>query len=291
MEGTMFNNFSESQTEKSLIQEDDFLNAALELQKKYWTFNIHEKEVYISRYPNNLSWSELLRLNHLICMEIINQDEVRHQLNSGNLKSEIHAAQEDLDLYREITRKLVSDKSPYRPRYCSVWQGKQDYPSFTGKFYNISATHLASMEVIRLDENKTPVSIDFIPLDELHGVILGSYATFRLARVGYEFGKSDEIVLIPLIYGISWNFDNYGLKDGSSTVFINHLDIPQYRLLSIGLGHQNFTCESDRYLLALGTINEIEVALEMVDSRFEEKCRGRGLDPARIIHPNVREVD
>jgi hypothetical protein len=287
----MFDNFRESQTEKSVVQGGNLLNSGLELHKNYWTFNRVEKEALLDRYPDNLSWSELLRLNHLVCMEIIYQDEVLHQLNSGDTKSEIHASQEHLDLYREIIRKLVADNSPYRPRYCSIWQGKQNYPSFTGKFYNISATHLASMEVIQLDENKTPVSVNFIPLDELHGIILGTSATFRLARLGYEFGKPDEIVLIPLIYGISWSLNNDTLKDGSSTAFINYLDIPQYRLLSIGLGHQNFTCESDRYLLELGTINEIEVALEMVDSRFSDKCRGRGLDPTKIIHTNVTEVD
>jgi len=181
---------------------------------------------------------------------------------------------------------LTAKDSPYRAQYVAVWQsegGESDSrePDFQGNFMNASLTHLGCIEALRLDSNERPVEVCFVPLDHLRGVAFVGSAMFRYAKLFYDDEREDEIVLVPLLYGISWRTSNDFDRDGSFTRFICHLPSGSNGLsFSIGVGHQDFLVEGDdQILFGLGSVGELMIALSTDDPRFEEKCRARGLDP------------
>src|SRR5262245_15072762 len=95
----------------------------VQLQKAYWTFNQGEKDSLLRRFPDSLSWAELLRLQHLVSLEVVNQVVDGKRL----LDAESHVAAADgplHDLSSQITVKLLMPESPYRMRHCEIWQGQ-----------------------------------------------------------------------------------------------------------------------------------------------------------------------
>lgn len=145
---------------------------------------------------------------------------------------------------------------------------------------NASLTHLGSLEVIRLDDQGLPRELDFIPLDDIRGIILASPTLFRGAKVFYDDGRDDEILLVPLIYGVSWSTNNEYYRSGRMTRFASFVNLDG-RSIGIGYGQQDWKVptEGGETLFGLRSVGEVMVALEVGDPRFELKCRARGLDP------------
>lgn len=277
------------------------------IQTDYWRFDSKEKASLIRRGPLNLPWPEMLRLNHLCCLETLQtkrwqrylqDDEAYAQDLSAGLSSDSYPGL-DLEFWPELLQKLASSQSPYRARYCSVWQLKADnseprQPDFQGLFVNHSLTHLGSLEVIRVDEARNPTKLAFVPLDEVAHLMLGRPALFRTAKLTYDDDRADEVVWIPLLYGISWMSSQAYDTDGSLTRWVGHTSLGtggERRNLGVGIGHQDFTVHNPAdpeksILFGLGSVSEVSVALDMNDPKFEQKCRARGLtqeDVQRII--------
>ncbi len=73
------------------------------------------------------------------------------------------------------------------------------------------------IEVIRLDAEQQPTELTFISLEEIRGAVFDRRAFFHPGMLFFDDGRPDEIVLVPLLYGISWlsplDFD----QDGTAT--------------------------------------------------------------------------
>ena len=157
---------------------------------------------------------------------------------------------------------------------------------FQGFVRNASLTHLGCVEVVRLDSNQQPIELCFVPFDDLRGIAFAGQALFRYAKLFYEDGRADELVLAPLLYGVSWSTQNPLLQDGTLTELLCTVrleaDESNY---SIGVGHQDFyATNGDRLtLFGLGSVGEFAFALATDDPKFREKCRARGLDPDDVF--------
>ncbi len=125
------------------------------------------------------------------------------------------------------------------------------------------------------------VELSFVTLDELRGAFFHGSALFRYGKLFYDDGHPDEIVLVPLLYGVSWLTPNTIDQDGTTTRFICSIETEKDQTaLSIGVGHQDFIIEGVRQaLFGINSIGELMVALFVNDPKFEQKCRARGLDP------------
>lgn len=269
---------------------------ARELQRQYWSPAPEEKKRLLSRGLPALSWKEKLRLLHLACLDELATGAGRRVIEADDLDPEEMPAGPNRDLVTKLLTDLRSPKSPFRPRQVAVWTGMagesdQRPPTSQGTFENASLTHLGSLEVVRLDARQQPTELAFEPLDDLRGVLLASRAIFRLGKLLYEDGRPDEIVMLPLVYGISWATSKQHHTDGSLTSFVWHLPLPgAAQNLAIGLGHQDFTVAGPEKgakkgtgsLIGLGSIGELMVALSLDDPRFDQKARARGLDPATV---------
>jgi hypothetical protein len=262
---------------------------ARDLQRKYWSPSPDEKGRLQARGMATLSWTEKLRLLHLTCLDELSTEASRRILDSEDPDPTDMPAGPNRDLVKALVTNLRSAASPFRPRHASIWTGKageseQREPNVQGLFENASLTHLGSLEVVRLDDQRQPVEIAFVPLDDLRGVILASPAIFRLAKLLFDDGRPDEIVLLPLIYGVSWSTANPANHDGSLTTFVSSLQLPgKDQVAYIGIGHQDFLVHgAGEHMIGLGNIGEIMIALSVDDPRFEQKCRARGLDPAAV---------
>jgi hypothetical protein len=263
-------------------------NRAVQLQRAYWTYNPAEKESLLTRYPDSLSWPELLRLHHLACLELMNGvDGNAHwgELDHGQDAPKGAAS----ELCTEVLQRLLSPNSPYKERHCAVWQGQpgqseQRPPDMQGRMRNASLTHLGCLEAIRLDQHKQPIELIFIPFDDIRGVLLARPCLYRAARIFYEDAR-DEMVWIPLNYGISWFTHNQYDHDGTLTRFCCHLHTGEFSI-SIGIGHQDFVLAEPgtrgQHLFGLGSIGELMFALEISDPKFDQKCRASGLEPSTI---------
>ena len=135
--------------------------------------------------------------------------------------------------------------------------------------------------MLRLDAEQEPTELTFISLDEIRGAVFDRTALFRTGMLFFDDGRPDEIVLLPLLYGISWLSPHDFDQKGTSTRFICSIEIEEGKPeLAIGVGHQDFVMERDgQTLLGLGSIGEIMTVLFWDDSKFDQKCRARGLDP------------
>ncbi len=284
---------------KEQLTSQQLVTLLTDIQKKYWRFDATEKASLVQRGPLHLPWPDMLRLNHLCCLEILetergknylhNPDAYGRDLEAGNV-SELHR---DLDLgfWPEMLEKFLSAASPYRPRLSLVWQagappGVQREPDVQGWFMNESVTHFGSFEVIKVDDDGRPVKIDFVGLDELRHVMFAGNGLFRLAKLFYDDGRADEMVWMPLLYGVSWGCPEESDHDGSFTRWVGHrtVEIAGEGLnIGIGIGHQDFMVATGRgegvVVLGLGSLEEIEVGLDIDDPKFETKCKARGLDP------------
>ncbi|OAD21419.1 hypothetical protein THIOM_002812, partial [Candidatus Thiomargarita nelsonii] len=96
--------------------------------------------------------------------------------------------------------------------------------------------------------------------------------------------KKDEIVFVPIIYGLSWLSVNQFDHDGSMTRFCCHIvtNTGTNLGLGIGLGQQDFTItdfNGNQSLFGISSVGDIMVVLDTADPKFEIKCKARGLDP------------
>ena len=251
---------------------------AIRLQQRYWTFDPDELADLLAQGPDSLEWGERLRLHHLLCMRRV---------------AGMESSEEESEQLRQSVRWLTASDSPYRPQAAGVWQGAQatpgrgSEPQLQGDFLNPSLTHLGSLEVFRLDDNHRPVSIDFVGFDDLSGVAFASPALIRAAKLFRDDG-SDELVFVPLLYGLTGRFGNDFDRAGQMTRFLAHLDgedLPPFGATGIGVGQQDLSIASPdggASMFGLGSVAEIIFPLDLRDPRFDEKARLRGIDPDKV---------
>lgn len=247
---------------------------AVELQRKYWRYDADEQARLIAIGVDKLNWRDCFRLHHLNCMQRIQRGPAR---------------EDSTEKCRQTTNRLLADNSPYRPRPALVWQGKhaqgedEREPEHQGIFLNPSLTHLAALEIFRLDDKDQPASIDFVSFDDLSGVIFAPPSLLRMARI-FQNDKND-VVLVPLLYATTWSIGTKYDRNGEMTRFVAHLDdkIAQSHMVTgIGVGHQDFSINKGQAgagFFGLGSVFEIHFPLELTDPRFDEKARARGIDP------------
>lgn len=267
-------------------------NPFVRLQTDYWRPNPAEQAALIACGVENLSWPERLRLHHLACADLFHQ--------SGAATADPDAAEDTegaaadapawpaAELAARMAGLLASDDSPYRPRHASLWTGPaggmdRGEPGVHGVVRNASVTHAGCLEAVRVDDQLRPLGLTFIPFDDVRGLLLSRPSLFRAAKVLYEGGRPDEIVCLPLLYGFSWSTGRAYDTDGTLTRFCCYLRVPALGMYSgIGIGHQDLAVEvkgGGASLVGLGSAGELAMALSVTDPRFDEKCRGRGIDP------------
>jgi hypothetical protein len=257
----------------------------------YWAANAEEQAGLLARGVDALPWPELLRLHHLNCLAALDTPSIRHQLETSNLPPPDPEANAALERCRLSAERLLSPGSPFRPRDADVWRGALDPegrkpPTARGVLCNPSLTHLGSLEVLRLDAEQKPKELAFVAFDDLQTVAAAGPGAFRPARLFYDDGRPDEIVLLPLLYATSWRSSSPYLRDGRMTQFISH---PPgggpASPFGLGVGQQDFSItEGERpSMFGLGTVGQITFALDAADPRFALKCRARGLDPDEVL--------
>ena len=276
----------ESEVPKDGLQ---LFKRARAIQQKYWTPNPDEKKRLLEKGFENLAWDETLRLLHLACLEMLSDGPCREQLLDEEIALEVstHASPgKNRDLIVKLVTELVSEASPYKPRHVAVWQGKageseKRMEDLYGVLCNASLTHLGCVEVIRLDAEQEPTELAFISFDEIRGAAFDRTALFRTGMLFFDDGRSDEVVLVPLLYGISWLSPHDFDQDGRSTRFICAIETDNDKQnLVIGVGQQDFVMEGNRQpVFGLGSIGEIMIVLFVDDPKFNQKCKARGLDP------------
>lgn len=267
-----------------------WLNSAIQLQLAYWSYDPDEKAALLARYPDALSWSEILRLHHLTCLELLSSKQGNAQLmdvSSGDIDAPQGASYK---LCQALTQRLMSQNSPYRTRNCFVWQGDlkqvaQQPPDLQGKLRNASLTHVGCLEVMRLDQHNQPKELSFIPFDDIRAILFDQPSFFRAARIVYE-DASEEIVYLPLLYGVSWLTENEYDHNGTRTRFRCLVNVDGINM-GMGIGHQDFSLtefdsEGSSQIFGLGSLAKLISALELSDPKFDEKCVARGLDPATV---------
>ena len=255
----------------------EFVRAA-EMQRAYWTHDPQEQAELEARGAERLDWRERLRLHHLICLQ---------RLDTGPERA---VATEKC---RQTVRGLIAPDSPYRPRAAMVWkgqsaqQGADRQPDMQGEFLNPSITHLGCLEVYRVDTDNQPTRLDFVSFDELSGVVFAQPNLIRTAKLFYEDGRG-EIVLVPLLYGLTWSIGNEWDRAGRMTRFVSHLDGEEVGALGasgMGVGQQDFSVrrqDGGSSLFGLGSVTELSFPLDMRDLRFDAKARARGIDPDEV---------
>jgi hypothetical protein len=101
--------------------------------------------------------------------------------------------------------------------------------------------------------------IIFISIDEIRRAVFDRTAFFRTGMLFFDDGRPDQVVLVPLLYGISWLSPHDFDQDGRSTRFICAIETDDDKQnLVIAVGHQDFVIEGDRQpIFGLGSIGEI----------------------------------
>lgn len=267
-------------TSSQLVEGPPEFLQAVELQRAYWTSNPEEQARLEARGLSALTWPERLRLHHLHCLE--------------RLDSRLRRATTP-DKCRETARALIALESPYRPRPAMIWQrrsasaapqGRRE-PDGQGLFLNPSLTHFGCLEVFRLDAEKRPTGVDFVSFDELTGAMFAAPSLLRAAKLFYEDGR-EELVLVPLLYGLTWAIGSEAERVGGMTRFVAYLQDEQIGATGasgLGVGQQDFsllTAAGEGSLLGLGSVDEIAFPLDMRDPRFDAKARARGIDPDEV---------
>ena len=230
------------------------------MQRAYWTPNADEQSRLEARGIDQLDWKELLRLHHLICLQLVNTGTERATATQK---------------VRQTVRRLVASESPYRPRSAMVWQGESSEPArdrdpdMQGEFVNASLTHLGCLEVYRLDAAHEPTRIAFVSFEELSGVIFEAPTLVRAAGLYYHDGRG-EVVLVPMLYGLTWMIGNKSDREGRMTRFVGHLDGDETEGVpgsGMGVGQQDFCiCNPNgagTSLFAIGSVAKISFPLEM----------------------------
>ena len=286
-----FKNNGKDQKVTSPIIEQLRSNPAFLLQRKYWTSDHEEKASLLSKYPVGLTEKELLRLVHLICIEYLESEKGGKHLNEDDFDQTPEWGANNQNICTEIVSQLLDKKSAFCSKKCFIWQGEvgesqNREPDHQGDFLNASLSHLGCLEVIKVDEKQSPLAVDFIPFDAIRGVVFAQPSLFRAAKIFYDSEKEDEIVLIPMNYGLSWMSFNEFDHDGSMTRFCCHIETKNGTSMGLGLGQQDFTVidsNGNQQMFGINSIGEIMVGLEITDPKFEIKCKARGLDPAEVM--------
>src|SRR5262249_5171671 len=147
--------------------------------------------------------------------------------------------------------------------------------------------HLGCLEIYRVDAENQPTGIDFVAFDELSGVVFAPPNLIRAAKLFYDDGR-DEIILVPMLYGLTWLIGNEYDRAGTMTRFIAHLhgeEIDALGASGLGVGQQDFTIRNQDgggTLFGIGSLAEISFPLDLRDLRFDEKARARGIDPDEV---------
>jgi hypothetical protein len=270
----------------------DEIADAVGLVLAYWKFDGGEQAGLLARGAESLPWHELLRLHHLNCLEALGAPAVRRPLERNEvpppLDEESLAA---LERCRQSAERLLAPDSPYRPRDADVWQGELDPegrrpPTVRGVLCNPSLTHLGSLEVLRLDGEQRPKELAFVAFGDLRTVAVAGSGAFRAARLFYDDGRPDEIVLVPLLYATSWHASSPYLRDGRMTKFLAHPpgDGPAARF-GLGVGQQDLSAGEGEGQSAFGlaSVASVTFLLDPADPRFESRCRARGIDPDELL--------
>jgi hypothetical protein len=234
------------------------------LQDHYWSVNNKEKEALLAQFPEDLDWKGLLRLHHLLCMEALDT-------STGGLsqtKTPSSPSWEIRLLLNKTTNKLLHDKSPYRPRYCEIefdiLTRQKHFKRISGVLMNASLTHLGSIEVIRINPELHPVSIDFIPLERVHSIMNNT----KGALVTYTDKKEKDICYLASHYFYSSACHQFINREQTDYIYILKQDNHNY-LPGIGLGVQEFMINGE------GTHKEYthikkNIVLKRIPDEYEE---------------------
>lgn len=300
---------------------------AIGLQKRYWSPAPEELRELEERGREALDWPEKLRLHHLRCLALLDAgDEV---LRRGLLApvAERPGAEElenaiDPALRERVAssaKALLGRLSPYRPRHGFAWLGDGPpegdavpYSDFQGRIVNGSLTHLGCVEIIRLDPSTLePAALEFLAFDEIMTLARGprehASAPFVPARILREYGQGELMVLLPLRQGLSWLAHEPELLRGEAVHEVAAIDVRgladvtksfseplDRRRLGIQIGPQRLEVLSDYAQEGLGRFElgaayQVSLAIDQDDPRFDDKCRGRGLDVEATRGDVVRE--
>jgi hypothetical protein len=250
-----------------------------DLQRAYWTFDANEMRA-LDGAAEALTWPERLRLHHLLCMA--------HHQGMGDVAAALAVS----------TRVLLAGDSPYQPRPCAVWQWRgvhetrgalqqgdaaQRPHDFEGVLYNASLTHLGCLEVVFLNvRTQQPSHLGFVPFDDLHNFGADDPDLFRVAKLFYETHASsvsmpdarEEIVLLPLLYGLSWHSPRADDQDGSRLRFEQPLTIPNVGSFAIGIGQQAWAVRTstDNVIQPLGHTRQVLIGVTPNDPRYAAKA-------------------
>ncbi len=260
------------------------------MQRRYWTPNSDEKWRLLEADPDTLSWNQKLRLLHLACMDMVSAAPGAIQLEVETCRDMNAPAGGDRDVIALLVDQFRTADSPFKPRHGALWFGNagdsqgRDADS-QGLIRNASLTHLGCLEVIRLDGNRQPVGLAFVHFDALRGAVFAEPAHYRRGKLFYDDGRPDEMVLAPLLYGISWASSHAYDQDGSMTRFICYLQTGDDQAWSIGIGQQDLVVDNggdSLGLIGFGGISDISIGLSLDDPRFEQKCRARSINPQAV---------
>ena len=286
-------NDSETQKETELPSDrQKIFEKARLIQERYWSPNPAEKKRLLLKGIDGLAWQKSLRLLHLACLEMLSEGHCKEQFLDEEIALEGSAdaaSGENRDLIVKLVTHLLSEKSPYKPRHVAVWQGKvgeseKRKEDIYGVLGNASLTHLGCIEVIRLDDEQQPSELAFVSFDEIRGAVFGDPAMLRFGRLFFDDGRPDEVVLVPLLYGISWHSPHDYDHDGRLTRFICGVNIDDDKPnFAIGVGQQDYLMEDNgQSVFGLESIGEMMVTLFVNDPKFNIKCLARGLDPDEV---------
>jgi len=288
--GRFFGKKSADLTPDPMDEDDDILPAdpqpihgppefvrAAEMQRDYWTPNAEALSQLEAHRVDSLDWRALLRRHHLICLQRLQPGVDRGSVN---------------EKCRQTVRRLLAADSPYRPRPAVIWRkaphpDADREPDMQGELLNASLTHLGSLEVYRIDAASQPTQIDFVGFDELTGVLFGPPKLIRVAKLFYEDGRQ-EMVFVPLLYGLTWAIGNDHDRRGQMTRFVAHVEREEVLpscASGIGVGQQDLSISAENggsKLFGIGSVAEIVFPLDIRDPRFEKKARARELDPVAL---------
>jgi hypothetical protein len=279
------------------------------LQREYWTWKPTEWADLQARGLERLSWPQRLRLHHLNCLALLEQEPFRSQLSKDGVPTETEPTTppDYVRRCRESAERLLAEDSPYGLRFALIWTDNRRPSDLQGMLCNPSLTHLGCLEVVRVDDNNPP-EIVFIAFADIRNLALWEPTVFRAVKITYEDGRPDEFAFLPLMYGLTGRSPSEDILTGRKSRFIAFLggDGPESEY-GIGLGHQNLMIRQDgqgpapeygvgfakqnimirqeqgQALFGLCSLAAANFGLALSDPCFESKCRARGFDPAEIL--------
>lgn len=248
---------------------DTLLNEIFNLQKDYWAINKDEKEILLAQFPDSIEWKNLLRLHHLLCMEAL--ESMQEKLSHTEKTTPI-PGRETIQLLQRTTNMLLGGKSPYRPRQgeieFDILTRQGSLKKFTGVLMNASLTHLGSIEVVWVDSDLNPVSMDFLPLDQLQSIMNNT----KGALITYKNKKEKDICYLATHYFFSPACKKY--INNTQTEYVYPLYEANSEEPGIGLGVQEFVIIQDNNSKEYTPINKnaiIKLIPDMYEFEYNEK--------------------